>query len=84
MPSLDGQQDNEDSTTTTEAVIDDGSEHEQQQRQQQGDIDKNKDNEKLKENKDVPSLDGQQDSKDSTTTTEAVIDDGSECEQQQR
>ena len=57
MPSLDGEQDNEDSTTTPEAVIDGGSEREQQQ--QQGDIDKNKDNEKLKEHKDVPSLDGE-------------------------
>ena len=84
MPSLDGQQDNEDSTTTTEAVIDNGSEREQQQQRQQGDVDKNKDNEKLKENKDVPSLDGQQDNKDSTTTTEAVIDDGSEEQQQRR
>ena len=84
MPSLDRQQDNEDSTTTPEAVIDDGSEQEQQQRSQQGDVGKNKDNEKLKENKDVPSLDGQQDNEDSTTTTEAVIDDGSEREQQQR
>ena len=45
MPSLDGQQDNEDSTTTTEAVIDNGSELEQQQRRQQGDVDKNEDNE---------------------------------------
>ena len=78
MPSLDGQQDNKDSTTTTEAVIDDGSEHEQQQRRQQGDVGKNKDNEQLKENKDVPSLDGQQDNEYSPTTTEAVIDDGSE------
>ena len=55
-------------------MIDDGSEREQQQ---QGDVDKNKDNEKLKENKDVPSLDGEQDNKDSTTTPEAVIDNGS-------
>ena len=81
MPSLDGQQDNED---TTEAMIDDGSECEQQQQREQGDVDKNKDNEELKENNDVPSLDGQQDNEDSTTTTEAVIDDGSEREQQQR
>ena len=83
VPSLDRQQDNEDSTTTTEAVIDDGSEHEQQQRQQQGGIGKNKDNEKLKENKDVPSLDGQQDNEDSTTATEAVIDDGSTREEEE-
>ena len=76
--SLDRQQDNEDSTTTTEAVIDDGSEREQQQRrQQQGDVGKNKDNKQLKENKDMPSLDRQQDNEDSTTNTEAVIDDGS-------
>ena len=75
--------DDEPSTTTPEAVIDDGSEQEQQQRRQQGDIGKNKDNEKLKENKDMPSLDRQQDNKDSTTTPEAVIDDGSEREQQQ-
>ena len=31
MPSLDGEQDNEDSTTTPEAVIDNGSAREQQQ-----------------------------------------------------
>ena len=78
MPSLDGEQDNEDSTTTPGTVIDDGSEQEQQQRRQQGDVGKNKDNEKLMENKDMPSLDGEQDNEDSTTTTEAVIDDGSE------
>ena len=36
------------------------------------------DNKKLKENKDVPSLDGEQDNEDSTTTPEAVIDNGSE------
>ena len=59
-------------------MIDDGSEREQQQQRQQGDIGKNKDNEKLKENKDVPSLDGEQDNEDSTTTPEAVIDDGNE------
>ena len=78
MPSLDGEQGKEDSTTTMEAVIDDGSEREQQQRRQQGDEGKNEDNEKLKKNKDVPSLDGEQGKEDSTTTTEAVIDDGSE------
>ena len=77
MPSLDGEQDNEDSTTTPEAVIDDGSEREEQQRRQQEDVDKNKDNKKLKENKDVPSLDREQDNEDSTTTPESVIDDGS-------
>ena len=71
MPSLDGGQDNEDSTTTPEAVIDDGSEREQQQRRQQGEEGMNKDNEKLKENKDMPSLDREQDNKDSTTTPEA-------------
>ena len=70
--------DDEPSTTTPEAGIDDGSEQEQQRRQQQGDVDKNKDNKKLKENKDVPSLDRQQDNEDSATTPEAVIDDGSE------
>ena len=70
--------DDEPSTTTPEAVIDDGSKQEQQRRQQQGDEGKNEDNGKLKENKDVPSLDGEQDNEDSTTTTEAVIDDGSE------
>ena len=76
--------DDEPSTTTAEVVIDDGSEREQQQRRQQGDEGKNKDNEKLKKNKDVPSLDGEQGKEDSTTTMEAVIDDGSEREQQQR
>ena len=70
--------DDEPSTTTPEAVIDDGSEREQQQRRQQEDVDKSKDNEKLKENKDMSSLDGEQDNEDSTTTPEAVIDDGSE------
>ena len=50
--------DDEPSTTTPEAVIDDESAREQQQRRQQEDVDKNKDNKKLKENKDVPSLDG--------------------------
>ena len=43
----------------------------------------NKDNEKHKENKDVPSLDGEQDNKDSTTIPEAVIEDGSTREQEQ-
>ena len=74
--------DDEPSTTTPEAVIDDGSEREQQQRRQQEDVDKNNDNEKHKENKDVPSLDGEQDNEVSTTTPEAVIDDGSEREEQ--
>ena len=83
MPSLDGEQHNKDSTTTTEAMIDDGSEREQQQQRQQGDIDKNKDNEKLKENKDMPSLDGEQHNEDSTTTPEAVIDNGSTREQEE-
>ena len=46
-------------------------------------IEKNKDNEKHKENKDVPSLDGEQDNKDSSTTPEAVIDDGSTREQEE-
>ena len=32
MPSLDGEQDNEDSTTTPEAVIDEGSAREQEQK----------------------------------------------------
>ena len=89
VPSLDGEQDNKDSSTTPEAVIDNGSAREQQQQRQQEDIDtviiieKNKDNEKLNENKDVPSLDGEQDNEDSSTTPEAVIDDGSTREQQQ-
>ena len=74
---MDREQDKEDSMTTTEAVIDNGSEREQQQRQQQGDEGKNEDNKELKKNKDVPSLDGEQDKEDSTTTTEAVIDNGS-------
>ena len=75
--------DDEPSTTSPEAVIDDGSAQEQQQEPQQEDIDtvivieKNKDNEKLKENKEVPSLDGEQDNKDPSTTPEAVIDNGS-------
>ena len=47
-------------------------------------IEKNKDNKKLKENKDVPSLDGEQDNEDSSTTQEAVIDNGSAREQQQQ
>ena len=46
-------------------------------------IEENKDNEKHKENKDVPSLDGEQDNKDSSTTPEAVIDDGSAGEQEE-
>ena len=46
-------------------------------------IEKNKDNKKLNENKDVPSLDGEQDNKNSSTTPETVIDDGSAREQQQ-
>ena len=86
VPSLDGQQDNEDSMTTSESLMDDGIEREQQQRQQQGDVGKNKDNEKrkAKEDKDVPSLDRQQDNEDSTTTSESLMDDGIEREQQQR
>ena len=75
--------DNEPSTTTPETVIDDGSEQEQQQRRQQEDVGKNKDIEKCKENKDVPSLDREQDNEDSSTTPEAVIDDGRTREQQQ-
>ena len=81
LPSLDGEQDKEDSTTTSEALIDDGSEREQQQRRKQGG--KNKANEKhnAKEIKDVPSLpslDGEQYKEDSMTTSEALINDGSE------
>ena len=83
VPSLDGEQGKEDSTTTTEALMDDGSEGEQQQHRQQGDEGKNEENEKLKKTNDVPSLDGEQGKEDSTTTTEAVIDDRSEQEQQQ-
>ena len=75
--------DDEPSTTTPEAVIGDRSEREQQQRRQQGYEGKNEDNEKLKENKDVPSLDGEQDNENSTTTTEEVIDDGSTREQEE-
>ena len=77
LPSLDGEQDKEDSMTTSEALMDDGSEREQEQRGQQGG--KNKANEKrnAKEIKDVPSLDGEQDNDDSTTTPEALIDNGS-------
>ena len=47
-------------------------------------IEKNKDNKKYKENKDIPSLDGEQDNEDSSTTPEAVTDDGSAREQQQQ
>ena len=74
MPLLDGQQDNEDSTTTSESLMDDGIKREQQQQRQQGDVGKNKDNEKrkVKGNKDIPSLDGQQDNEESTTTPEAL------------
>ena len=81
---MDGQPDNEQSTTTPEALIDDGSEREQRQQRQQGDVAKNKDNAKckVKENKDISSLDGQQDNKESTTTPEALIDDGSTREQE--
>ena len=43
----------------------------------------NKDNEKFKERKDVPSLDREQDNDNTTTTTEAVIDDGSTREQEE-
>ena len=67
----------EDSTTTTEAVIDDGSERDQQQQRPQGDGNKNKDNEKIKDRKDVSSLDKEQHNDDTTTTTKVVIDDGS-------
>ena len=79
---MDGEQGKEDSTTTTEAVIDDGSKREQQQQRPQGDGNKNKDNEKIKERKDVPSLDEEQHNDNTTTTTKAVIDDGSTREQE--
>ena len=46
-------------------------------------IENNKDNEKHKENKDIPSLDREQDNEDSSTTPEAVIDDGSTREQEE-
>ena len=79
---MDREQGKEDSTTTTEAVIDDGSEREQQRRRPQGDGNKNKDNEKIKERKDVPSLDKEQHNDNTTTTTEAAIDDGRTREQE--
>ena len=89
VPSLDGEQRKEDSTTTTEALIDDGSEGEQQQCRRQGNEGKNEENEKHKKTKDkktkdVPSLDGEQGKEESTTITEALIDDGSEGEQRQQ
>ena len=76
--------DDEPSTTTTEALIDDGSEGEQQQCRRQGNEGKDEENEKHKKTKDVPSLDGEQGKEDSTTTTEALIDDGSKGEQRQQ
>ena len=39
-------------------------------------IEENKDNEKQKEINDVPALNAEQHNKDSTTTQEAVVDDG--------
>ena len=66
VPSLNGEEDNEDSSTTQEAVIGDGRGQQQQQQQQQ-DIDtviviaENKGNEKQKENNDVPTVNGEQD-----------------------
>ena len=84
VPSLDGEQGKEDSTTTTEALIDDGSEGEQRQQRRQGSKGKNEENGKHKKTKDVPSLDGEQGKEDSTTTTEALINDGSEGEQRQQ
>ena len=63
---MDREQDNKDYSTTPEAVIDDGSAQEQQQQEEEEDVDtvinieKNKDNEKHKENKNVPSLDREQ------------------------
>ena len=52
------------------------------QQWQQEDVDaviireEGKDNEKQKENNDVPALNGEQDYKDSTTTQESVLDNG--------
>ena len=45
-------------------------------------IEKNKDNKKHKENKDVPTLDREQVNENSSTIPEAVIDDGSTREQE--
>ena len=89
LPSLDGGQYKDNSTTTSEASIDDGSERVQEQRRQQGGEGKNKANGKRK-GKDIqdvpslPSLDGEHYKDNSTTTSEASIDGGSEREQEQR
>ena len=47
-------------------------------------IEENKDNGKLKENNDIPSLNKEQDNEDSSTTQEAVIDNGRGRQQQQQ
>ena len=47
-------------------------------------IEENKDNGKLKENNDVPSLNREQDNEYSSTTQEAVIDNGRNQQQQQQ
>ena len=39
-------------------------------------IEENKDNEKQKESNDIPALNAEQHSEDSTTTQESVVDDG--------
>ena len=72
--------DDEPSTTTQESVV--VGAHGRQQQQQQQDVDtvsvieENKDNGKPKENNDIPSLNGEQDNEGSSTTQEAVMDDG--------
>ena len=81
LPSLDGEQYKDNSTTTSEASIDDGSEREQEQRRKRGGKNKGNEKRKGKEIKDVPSLpslDGEHYKDDSTTTSEALIDDGTE------
>ena len=45
-------------------------------------IEENKDNERNKENNDVPALNAEQHNKDSTTTQESVVDDGHRREQE--
>ena len=87
---MNGEQDNEDSTTTQESVVEHGRRREQQQTQEsvvdnecgqeQKDIEavivieEDKYTEKQKENNDVPALNAEQDSEDSTTTQESVVD----------
>ena len=71
-------EDDEPSTTTQESVVVCACGQQQRQQEDVGTvivIEKNKDNEKQKENKHVPTLDGEQDNEDFSTTPEAVIDD---------